>query len=439
MKLLVIDADRVLLDLCLRAQAAGHEVKWWVPPTALGKASSIGDGFFKKVREWEPHARWADLIVMGDNAKYGQKTAPFFNKGFPIFGCNPKAAQLELDRGLGQRVCEDYGIATLPYVIVNSYDDAISHVEKTMGRFVSKPWGGDADKALSYVSRSPEDMIFKLNHWKKKGRLNGQIMLQQAVDGIEMAVGGWFSRAGWSEHLCENFEEKKFMNGGLGQNTGEQGTILRYVKESKLFEEVLEPVTGYLHEIGYVGYVDMNAIIDKSGRAWPLEFTMRFGYPLNYIQEALHLGDPIQWMYDAAVDGKNTLKVSDDIAVGVVFSHGHYPNQKLDDGQHCGFPMYGITPSMEKHLHYVEMQYGEAPMTVGTKIRQVEMPLTAGCYALCVTGTGATVGEAQEKAYNIAWKLKPPTNRMFRTDIGDRLKEELPKLRAQGFAEGMRY
>lgn len=439
MKLLVIDADRVLLDLCLRAQAAGHEVKWWVPPTALGKPSVIGDGFFAKVKDFEPHMKWADLIVMGDNAKYAQRITPFFNNGFPIFGCNKQAAALELDRGLGQRVCDDYGIDTLPYVIVNSYDDAIKHVEKTMGRFVSKPWGGDADKALSYVSRSPEDMIFKLQHWKKKGKLGGQMMLQEAVDGIEMAVGGWFSKAGWSEHLCENFEEKKFMNDGLGQNTGEQGTVLRYTRDSKLFRETLEPVTGYLHQIGYVGYVDMNTIIGKNGKAWPLEFTMRFGYPLTYIQEALHLGDPVEWMYDAAVDGRNTLKVSDKVAVGVVLTHGHFPNAKPDDPEHCEFPMYGITDSMEEHLHYVEMQWGEAPAQVGSKIRNVPMPLTAGCYAMCVTGTGETVDRARTKAYDVCWKLKPPTNRMFRTDIGKRLEGELPLLQAKGYAEGMGY
>ncbi len=440
MKVLVIDADRVLLDLCMRAQAAGHEVRWWMPPLATGEPSPIGDGYFKKVKEWESSARWADLIVMGDNAKYAARFAPFFRRGFPIFGCNAEAAALELDRGLGQRVCSDYSIDTLPYVIMTSYDDAIKHVEKTMGTFVSKPWGGDADKSLSYVSGSPEDMIWKLNHWKKTmGRLKGQMMLQERVKGIEMAVGGWFSRSGWAPFVCENFEEKKFMNEGLGQNTGEQGTTLRYTEKSKLFEQLLEPVTGYLHKINYVGYVDQNAIIQPNGKAWPLEFTMRFGYPLNYIQEALHLGDPVEWMYNAAAEGKNTLKVSKDVAVGVVLSHGKYPNQEPMDMSSCGTPLYGITPAMEDNVHLVEAQWGTAPMQVGTKVKEVPMPLTAGCYIACVTGSGEKVEDAREKAYKRIWKIKPPSNRMFRTDIGKRLEEELPVLQSNGFAEGMEY
>jgi phosphoribosylamine--glycine ligase len=440
MKVLVIDADRVLLDLCMRAQDAGHEVRWWMPPLPTGESSPIGNGYFKKLKEWESSARWADLIVMGDNAKYAAKLAPFFNKGFPIFGCNAQAAALELDRGHGQEVCSDYGMDTLPYVIMNSYDDALKHVEKTMETFVSKPWGGDADKSLSYVSSSPEDMVWKLNHWKKTtGRLKGQIMLQKRVKGTEMAVGGWFSRGGWAPYVCENFEEKKFMNDGLGQNTGEQGTTLRYTEKSKLFNLLLEPLTGHLHKIGYVGYVDQNAIIQPNGKAWPLELTMRFGYPLNYIQEALHLGDPVNWMYEAAVEGKNTLKVSKDIAVGVVLSHGKYPNQEPMDMSCCGTPLYGMTTGMVDHIHLVEAQWGSAPMTVNGKIKEVPIALTAGCYIACVTGTGEKVSDARDAAYKRIWKIKPPTNRMFRTDIGARLEEEIPLLQSNGYAEGMKY
>lgn len=438
MKILVIDSYRLLLDLCLKAEDAGHEVRWWVSPLKTGEEVCIGDGYFQKVKSWEPHMKWADLIILGENAMYHKDLGHWFNKGFPIFGCNPKAAQLELDRGLGQKVCDDYNIPTLPFEIFTSYDDAIKHVEKTKGEFVCKPWGGADDKSLSYVAGSPEDMIFKLMHWKKCAPLKGKIMLQEKADGIEMAVGGWFGKAGWSQWLCENFEEKKFMNENLGQNTGEQGTTLRYTKMSKLFEDTLEPVTAYLHKIDYRGYVDMNTIVQPNGRAWPLEFTMRFGYPLESIQRPLHRGDPVEWMLDS-LEGRDTLMVSEDISVGVVLSHGKYPNSKDGDAEECGFPLYGLTPSMDKHVHLSHAQWGPAPARVGSNIKMVEMPLTAGCFVAIVTGTGATVSEASEAAYTTLWKIKPPSNRMFRTDIGKRLKEQLPLLQSKGYAKGMKY
>lgn len=438
MKVLIIDQNCDLLAMCIRAIDEGHDVKLWIPETNFNKPSKLGDGYVNKVKSWQPHAKGADLIITGSNEKYMREITPLFNQGYPVFGCNPKGAELELDRGKGQTLCSDYGIDTLPYEIFTSYDDAAAYVKKTMGVYVSKPWGGTADKSLSYVSGSPEDMIWKLSKWKEGGKLKGQIILQERIKGIEIAVGGWFGKSGWSKYICENFEEKKLMNDGLGQNTGEQGTTLRYVTESKLFDQCLAPITGYLHEIGYVGYVDQNCMIEPNGKAWPLEFTMRFGYPLCNIQNSLHLGDSMQWKLDA-INGKDTLRVSDKVAVGVVVTHGGYPRQQANCPEDDGIPMYGLTPSMDDHVHFVEMRMGTAPVTVGSSIKEIPLPCSSGAYMVTVTGTASTVCEAAEKAYNICWKLKPPTNKMFRTDIGKRLKKQLPELQKNSFAEGMDY
>jgi phosphoribosylamine--glycine ligase len=439
MKVLVIDQGGSLLDFCMRAKAWGHDVKWWVPLRKDGSTSPVGDGYFVKPKAFEPWMKWADLIVVGDNSTYMRGLTSYFRQGFPIFGCNPEAARLELDRGHGQDVALQAGIQTVPFEIFTKYDDAIRHVENTLDVFVSKPWGGTADKDLSYVSQSPEDMICKLLSWKAKGKLQGQIMLQKKVSGIEMAVGGWFGKNGWSQYICENFEEKKFMNDGLGKNTGEQGTILRYVTESKLFRECLEPVTGYLHRINYVGYVDMNTMVRGARPAAPLEFTMRFGYPLFDIQSALHKGDFVTSMGDL-LEGRDTIAVSDRVAVGVVLTHNNYPQSGIAEPSGAGVPLYGMTPALEPHCHFNEMQWGSAPALVGGKIKyDIAMPVTAGDYLMTVTGTGPTVYEACDKAYSRIWKLKPPTNRMFRTDIGHRLEHQLDELQEYGYATGMEY
>lgn len=438
MKVLIIDQYSSLLFEALRAQEDGHDVKVWMPFNHYKKPQSVGDGMITKVREWRAYMKWADLIITGGNDVVMRELKPFFTQGYPIFGCNPQAAELELDRGLGQEVCQEYGIDTLPYEMFNSYEDAAKYVRKTMGTYVCKPWGGTEDKSLSYVSGSPEDMIWKLGKWREGGKLKGQIILQKRIDGVEMAVGGWFGRNGWSQYFCENFEEKKFMNEGLGCNTGEQGTILRYVTDSKLFEQCLEPITGYLHRIGYVGYVDQNCMVDGKGKAWPLEYTMRFGYPLCAIQDALHQGDSVEWKYDA-VCGRDTLKVSNDIAVGVVFSHGDYPASSEGCPENEGFPLYGMTTAMESKVKLWHVKMGVAPANIGNAIKDIPTLCTAGNKIAVVTGTGATVQEASEKAYNVCWKLKPPTNRMFRTDIGERLKKHLPELQKWGFAKGMKY
>ena len=90
--------------------------------------------------------------------------------GFPVFGPCEEAAQWELDRAKGQEVLRKAGVKILDGTSFTSYDKAIEFVKSTGKRYVSKP-NGDADKALSYVSKSPADMVYMLERWKKTGKL----------------------------------------------------------------------------------------------------------------------------------------------------------------------------------------------------------------------------------------------------------------------------
>src|ERR1017187_4111784 len=130
-----------------------------------------------------------------------------------------------------------------------------------MKRYVSKP-SGDADKALSYVSKGPADMIFMLQNWKLLGKNKAPFLLQEFTAGIEFAVGGWFGKNGFSQFFLENFEHKKLMNGEIGVNTGEMGTAMKYctAEESLLAREVLLPLEGALFRAGYTGYIDVSVI-----------------------------------------------------------------------------------------------------------------------------------------------------------------------------------
>ncbi len=438
MKVLVIDSMVLCGELAWRAQEAGHEVRYWLPHVKPGVRNPAWKGYLRKIESWEAHMDWADLIIVTDNAQYHGQLDKYYKAGYPIFGCNRTAAQLETDRELGQRVLDAAGIDVLPYVVFDDYDPAIAHVMRTKKLYASKPWGGTADKALSFVAKTPRGLVFKLQKWKEGDDLKGgKFILQEAVQGIEMAVGAWFGPGGFSKWKLENFEEKKLMNDGLGQNTGEQGTILRYVEKSKLFDDVLEPVAQVLHSMDYVGYVDMNCIIDpKTGVAWPLEFTMRFGWPLILIQMALHRGDPVEWMLDL-IEGSDTLRVSDKIAVGVVLTHGDFPECKLPLTAVQGYPLYGLEAVNRSDVYLCDMMEGIAP---GASLKDEEQPVTSGFFIAVVDGVGSTVAEARGDAYKTAGKFKEmPTNVMYRTDIGKRLKEQLPLLQKWGYAKGLHY
>lgn len=434
MKILCIDATASFLDFAMRCEAMGHEVRVFMGPCKDGSRYPVGDGLLTKVPEWQGSMRWADLIITSDNVKYLKEMESYRRAGYPIFGPNMEVTDWELERGTGQDIFEDHGIKCLPSTIFKTYDEAIEFLNKNPeGRYVSKPTG-DADKALSYVSKSSQDMMFMLNHWKRKQISKVPFLFQEFRPGIEMAVGGWVGRDGFLSHFLENFEFKKLMNDEVGVNTGEMGTAMKYVtaEESLLARTVLLPLEAALIRSGYTGYIDVAVIIDKKGNPWPLEFTSRPGWPLFQIQQALH-SDPCQWMLDA-LNGKDTFKPFDDIAIGVVVTMPDFPYSHMTRKEVTGFPVWGITTKNRFNVHPCEMMLGEAPVLENGKIKTKQMMVTAGDYVLVVTGTEPTISEAKDSAYDVLRQLEIPNSPIYRTDIGCRLEKQIPELQSLGYA-----
>lgn len=435
MKLLVLDTKVAhALDFCMRAQRDGHEVRWFVPHNE--KSCKVGEGLTTVIRDYTSSLRWADLVFLSDNTVHTGIADQLRAHGVPVVGAGRKSKDWELDRVHGMQVLQAHGIEVPEYKEFNNYDDAIRFVKKNKDkRYVSKP-SGDADKALSYVSKAPCDMLYMLERWKKNTKLHPPFILQECIDGIEMAVGGWFGPGGFNAGWCENFEFKKLCNGDLGCATGEQGTVLRYVESSKLASIMLKPLTKSLLDLGYVGYIDINTIIDDDGQAWPLEFTMRPGWPTFNIQQELHTGDCCQWLLDLSTGKDARNLIYDQVAIGVVMSIPDYPFSHRTGKEVCGIPVYGATSELWEHIHPAEMMLASAP---AEDLRSKPMPATAGDYVLIMSAVGASVQEAKKTVYDRLKSLIIPNSPMYRTDIGERLRKQLPKLQAMGYAKGLNY
>lgn len=437
MKLLIVDMDGVGLAFALKAAKAGHDVRIWFGPK---ENPDTGEGFdtIRRVDNWLTSAKWADLIVPTVNSKFMPKFEQLRSAGMKIFGPTVKSADLEIKRAFGMKFFETHGIQCPEWKQFESLGEAETHVRKTEERYVFKTLGDNEDKSLSYVGKSPADLIARLQRWQKLGmNPKGPVMLQAVIDGVEIGVSRWMGTEGFVGPYNENFEHKKLLSGNCGPNCGEAGTVQKYVNKSKLGETVLAPLEESLVKMGHLGDIDVNCIVDDQGQAWPLEFTCRLGWPAFNIQLATHQGDPCQWMLDAC-EGKDTLKTNPKVACGIVLAQPDYPYSKLTQAKTTDIPIYGVTKQNEPYLYPQAVKRTVMPDMDGEKVVEREIWATSGDYLMVVTGTGKTVRQATSRAYDTLAEIKVP-DMIYRDDIGEKLEEEIPKLQLHGYADEFHY
>jgi phosphoribosylamine-glycine ligase len=222
--------------------------------------------------------------------------------------------------------------------------------------------------------------------------------------------------------------------------TGELGTVSRWVTKSKLADKVLKPLEVFLHRTGFVGCIDVSVIIDEEGTPWPLEFTSRCGWPAFNLECAAFTCDPIEFMHDLAA-GKNTKNVHqlDEVVVGVVVALPDFPYSHATRKEVVGVPIYGVTPQLMPHLHFAQVAMGNAPQEAAVNLEDGPLHVAAGDYVVIVSGTGPTVTAARRGAYGHVKQLSMPASPFWRIDVGLRLKKELPKLQSLGYATGLSF
>lgn len=438
MRILLVDIECAGLDFAQRAVQDGHQVRLWQP-----SKHPIGEGFegVRRVPDWRDSMAWVKdgLVVLTGNAKFTRELDRYRDLGFNIFGPTYESAQLEIDRAKGMKAMEDAGIEVPHYETFSSLEKAAAFARKTDKAYVFKTLGSEDDKSLSYVSSDPADMVAWIERQCARGmKLSGPCMLQEKIDMLaELGVSGWVGPNGFLERkwqIC--FEHKKLMCGEIGPNTGEMGTICQYAETDKLADAMLKPLELQLIKLGHRGDFAIGCGIDQQGRAWPFEFTARLGWPAFYIQCASHKGDIAQWMLDI-LKGEDTLKVDYHPAIGVVLAQPPWPefNGKLDCVE--GNPISGMDETWDQ-CHPVMMQIGKGPVMKDGKVANGYSYQTCGELVACVTALGSSVEAARKRCYDAVDRIKF-SDMMFRTDIGEKLKKQLPKLRGFGYAREMAY
>jgi len=422
MKFLFVTYESLSADLAWQLKKEGHDVKMY----CYGQAEKdVGLGFFEKVDEWDSLKDWADVIIF-DDIGFGAKAEQLRNEGKFVVGGSTYTDKLELDREFGQSELNSVGVDVLPSWNFTSFDEAVEFVKKNPDRYVLKPSGkAQNEKELLFIGQEGDgkDIIQVLEHykanWSKKIK---EFQMQKFAEGVEIAVGAFFNGKDFVMPICVNFEHKRLFPHELGPSTGEMGTSIYWTKSNPVFDRTLLKMKDKLVASKYVGYIDINCIANAKG-IWPLEFTTRFGYPTISIQMEGITSEWGQFMADIAHGSETQLKSKKGYQIGVVVAIPPWPFEdekafrKYSEGATILFKRQSLDG-----IHIGEVKLEEEDWHIAGN----------SGYALVVTGSGATMSDAIEKAYLNVRNVMIP-NMFYRSDIGQRWTHESDMLLSWGY------
>ena len=424
-KFLFVSLESLSGDLAWQLVKEGHEVRAYIK--AKGDAD-VYNGFIEKVDNWESHKDWADVIVF-DDVEFGEIADKLRKNNKLVIGGSVYADALEMDRDFGQREMKKYGINILPQWQFSNYDEAIEFIEKNPERYVFKPSGNvpSSGKELSFLGQEEDgkDLLELLRQnkdvWRKKAPV---FQLQKFISGVEVAVGAFFNGKDFILPINVNFEHKRIYPGDIGPFSGEMGTLMFWSQPNYLFKMTLEKMKPALVESGYIGYIDINCIVNGKG-VYPLEFTARFGYPTIQIQSEGITMPAGEWLYKLASGESFELKTKRGFQVGVRILVPTYFVRSKDKET---VEIYHDLPILFKKSGNLDGVHIE-DVKVENGIWRIAG--TSGCL-LVVTGSGTTVNEARHQVYTRIKNIMVQ-NMFYRTDIGLKWNTDSDKLQTWGY------
>jgi phosphoribosylamine--glycine ligase len=422
-KFLFVSLSALIGDIAWQIVKEGHEVRYYIEAP---KERDIADGFVPKSTDWEKDVPWADVIVFDDTLGQGAKAQALRAQGKAVIGGTEYTDRLEDDRSFGQEELKKAGVNIIPYEDFDSFDPAIEFVKKNPDRYVIKPSGEAQNvKRRLFVGEEEdgEDVIRMLEAYKKAFSEEIKVFqLQRRIGGVEVAVGAFFNGKRFITPININFEHKKLFPGEVGPPTGEMGTAMFWSEPNTLFYRTLLKMEPKLSTEGYVGYIDLNCIVNNNG-IYRLEFTSRFGYPSIFIQQEGMLTPISEFFYELATGADPKWRTRSGFQIGVRIVVPPFP---FDDD--------ATFESFSKN-NAIVFKRGTPEQIHIEDVKQVNGQwLIAGTsgVVLAVVGTGQTMKQAQTQVYSRIKNILIP-NMYYRTDIGDRWAEDSDKLHNWGY------
>jgi len=354
-----------------------------------------------------------DLTVVGPEAPLCSGIADHFRaRGLKVFGPSAKAARIEGSKVFAKTLMERHSIPTASFRTFDSADRAQAYVDMVGAPVVVKADGLAGGKAV-IVCRTVEEAHEAVKRVMIEGEFGDagkQVVVEECLVGEEASVLALTDgRAIAVVPSCQ--DHKAVYDGDRGPNTGGMGAyspapVITPDLQRVIERDVIVQAVHALNREGrpYRGVLYAGLMISDEGPK-VLEFNCRWGDP-EMQPLALRLKSDIVPLLLATVEGRleeAEVEWDDGAALCVVMASGGYPG-KYEKGK----PISGLD----------EVEGMEDVVVFHSGTRQEDGQIfTDGGRVLGVTARGATIAQAQQRAYEAVERIRFD-GAHYRTDIG---------------------
>lgn len=371
----------------------------------------------KALRAWA-QANAIALTVVGPEAPLAAGVVDEFRAhGLKIFGPTQAAAQLESSKAFSKAFMARHGIPTAAYDTFSDPAAAHAYVDKIGAPIVVKADGLAAGKGVVVAMTLQEaheaidfmllDNKLGVAHNEGGARVVIEAFLQGEEASFIVLCDGKNVTA-----LATSQDHKRLLDADQGPNTGGMGAyspapvVTSEIHQRAMDEIILPTIRGMEADgIPYTGFLYAGLMIEPSGAVNTLEFNCRMGDPETQ-PIMMRLQSDLAEVLLAATEQRLdqvTLQWDERCALGVVLAAEGYP----------------MTPRKGDAITALPADSADAVVFHAGTVMQDGQVLTSGGRVLCATALGATVAQAQQRAYQLVQGVAFD-GMQYRTDIGYR-------------------
>ncbi|MCG7574189.1 phosphoribosylamine--glycine ligase [Phaeobacter sp. CNT1-3] len=353
-----------------------------------------------------------DFVIVGPEAPLAEGVADRLrDAGVLVFGPSAAAAKLEASKSFTKEICDAANAPTAGYGHFTDAEAAKAHIRANGAPIVVKADGLAAGKGV-IVAMDEQTALDAIDDMfgGEFGDAGAEVVIEEFMEGEEAS---YFILVDGEDCLAIGTaqDHKRVGEGDTGLNTGGMGAyspapVLSDAIAEKAMNEIIKPTMKVMADRGmpYLGVLYAGLMI-KDGQPRLVEYNVRFGDPECQVL-MLRLGAQALDLMQACAEGRLAeaqVNWADDHAMTVVMAAKGYPGAYEKGSVINGLDALPETSS--------EMCFHAG---TGSKDGQI---IATGGRVLNVTARGASLKEAQERAYAMVDQIDWPEG-FCRRDIG---------------------